>query len=70
MVTGFDGAYRRLNSREILASNQHIHPEMLAFFSDLFAGRNLAPLPSPSEYAASRAVRLAARLATDTERTA
>jgi len=59
-VTGFDGAYRRLDSREILASNQLIHHEMLAFFSDLFAGRNLSPLTSPSEYAASRAARQAA----------
>jgi len=40
MVTGFDGAYRRLDSREVLASNQHIHHEMLSFFEDLFAGRN------------------------------
>lgn len=60
MVTGFDGAYRKLDSREILASNQHIHHEMLSFFEDLFAGRNLAPLPSPTEYAARREARLAA----------
>jgi myo-inositol-1(or 4)-monophosphatase len=60
MVTGFDGAYRRLDSREILATNQHIHHEMLGFFEDLFAGRNLAPLPSPAEYAARREARLAA----------
>jgi myo-inositol-1(or 4)-monophosphatase len=58
MVTGFDGAYRRLDSREILATNQHLHPEMLGFFSDLFAGRNLSPLPSAREYAERRAARL------------
>jgi len=58
MVTGFDGAYRRLDSREVLASNQHIHHEMLGFFGDLFAGRNLSPLPSPAEYAARREERL------------
>ena len=57
MVTGFDGSYRRLDSREILASNQHIHHELLGVFDDLFAGRNLAPLPSPAEYAARRAAR-------------
>jgi len=57
MVTGFDGAYRRLDSREILASNQLIHHEMLGFFLDMFAGRNLAPLPSAAEYAARRAAR-------------
>ena len=60
MVTGFDGAYRRLDSREVLASNQLIHHEMLGFFSDLFAGRDLTPLPSPTEYAERRAARLAA----------
>jgi myo-inositol-1(or 4)-monophosphatase len=60
MVTGFDGAYRRLDSREILASNQHIHHEMLAFFADIFAGRNLSPLPSAADYAAKREARLAA----------
>jgi myo-inositol-1(or 4)-monophosphatase len=59
MVTGFDGAYRRLDSREVLASNQHIHHEMLAFFDDLFAGRNVSPLPSAAEYAVRRAERLA-----------
>ena len=57
MVTGFDGAYRRLDSREVLASNQHIHHEMLGFFADLFAGRNLSPLPSAADYAARRAAK-------------
>jgi myo-inositol-1(or 4)-monophosphatase len=60
MVTGFDGAYRRLESREILASNQLIHHELLGFFADMFAGRNIAPLPSPAEYAARRAERASA----------
>jgi myo-inositol-1(or 4)-monophosphatase len=59
MVTGFDGAYRRLDSREILASNQFLHHELLGFFSDLFAGRDLSPLPSPAEYAARREARSA-----------
>jgi len=59
MVTGFDGAYRRLDSHEVLASNQRIHHELLGLFADLFAGRNLAPLPSPAEYAARRAARAA-----------
>ena len=60
MVTGFDGAYRRLDSQEILASNQLIHHELLGLFKDMLAGRNLAPLPSPAEYAARRAERAAA----------
>jgi myo-inositol-1(or 4)-monophosphatase len=61
MVTGFDGSYRLLDSREVLASNQHIHHELLGFFADLFAGRNLAPLPSPADYAARREARRAAQ---------
>lgn len=60
MITGFDGAYRRLDSQEILASNQLIHHELLSLFGDMFAGRDLAPLPSPAEYAARRAERAAA----------
>ena len=57
MITGFDGAYRRLDSKEILASNQRIHHEMLGLFADMFAGRQISPLPSPQEYAARRAAR-------------
>jgi len=57
MVTGFDGTYRKLDSREILATNQHLHHELLGFFKDIFAGRTLAPLPSAAEYAARRAAR-------------
>jgi myo-inositol-1(or 4)-monophosphatase len=57
MVTGFDGSYRRLESLEILASNQLIHHELLGLFRDIFAGKNLGPLLSPSEYAAHRAAR-------------
>ena len=60
MVTDFDGEYRKLDSKEILASNQLIHHEMLSLFRDMFAGRNLAPLPSAAEYAARRAAREAA----------
>jgi hypothetical protein len=33
---------------------------MLGFFADLFAGRNLTPLPSAAEYAAKRQARAAA----------
>jgi myo-inositol-1(or 4)-monophosphatase len=61
MVTGFDGSYRRLDSREVLASNQRIHHELLGVFADLFAGRDLTPLKSPAEYAAYRAARDAAK---------
>jgi myo-inositol-1(or 4)-monophosphatase len=53
-VTRFDGAPFRLDSHEVLASNGLIHDELLANFSDIFAGRGLEPLPSPVEYAKSR----------------
>jgi myo-inositol-1(or 4)-monophosphatase len=56
-VTGFSGDPVRLDSREILASNGLLHPELLGFFADMFAGRNLAPIPTPQEYARRRAAR-------------
>jgi myo-inositol-1(or 4)-monophosphatase len=56
-ITDFAGGPWRLDSREILASNRLIHEELLGFFSDLFAGRDLAPIPSPRQYAEERAAR-------------
>ena len=56
-VTDFSGNHFRLDSREILASNGLIHEELLGFFSDMFAGRDLARIPTPQEYAARRAAR-------------
>jgi myo-inositol-1(or 4)-monophosphatase len=58
-ITDFAGGPWRLDSREILASNRLIHEELLGFFSDLFAGRNLSPIPTPQEFAAHRAARAA-----------
>ena len=54
-VTRFDGAAFRLDSREVLATNGLIHEEVLEQFAQVFAGRDLEPLPSPVEYAKSRA---------------
>jgi myo-inositol-1(or 4)-monophosphatase len=54
-VTRFDGTPFRLDSREVLATNGPIHDEVIANFSDIFAGRGLEPLPSPVEYAKTRA---------------
>ncbi len=54
-VTDFAGRHYRLESREILASNGLIHAELLGFFDDMFAGCNLSPIPTPAEWAASRA---------------
>ena len=50
MVTDFSGCPYRLDSREILASNGRIHAELVSLFEDMFAGRNLAPLPTPRDY--------------------
>jgi myo-inositol-1(or 4)-monophosphatase len=54
-VARFDGAPFRLDSREVLATNGLIHDEVIANFSDIFAGRGLEPLPSPVQYAKTRA---------------
>lgn len=56
-VSNFAGGKFRLNSEETLVSNGLIHEELVGIFEDLFAGRNLAPLPSPGEFAAMRAER-------------
>jgi myo-inositol-1(or 4)-monophosphatase len=56
-VTDFSGNHYRLDSQEILASNGHIHQEMVDLFDAMFAGRNLTPIPTASEFAAHRAER-------------
>jgi myo-inositol-1(or 4)-monophosphatase len=53
-VTDFAGAHYRLASDEILASNGLIHEELMGFFSDMFAGRKLSPIPTPEEFAKNR----------------
>ena len=59
-VTDFSGNAFRLDSREILASNGLIHAELVGLFEDMFAGRHLAPIPTPQEFAQRRAERTAA----------
>jgi myo-inositol-1(or 4)-monophosphatase len=56
-MTGFDGTPFKLDSREILATNGLLREELLGFFADLFAGRGLAPIPTPEEFARRRAKR-------------
>ncbi len=56
--TDFSGNPYRLDSREVLASNGLIHDELLRLFEDMFAGRDLEPIPTPQEYARQRAERL------------
>ena len=53
-VTDFSGRHYRLASDEVLASNGLIHAELLRFFDDMFAGRDLSPIPTPAEWAAAR----------------
>jgi len=54
-VTHFDGGKFTLDSREVLATNGLIAAEMQHLFADMFAGRNLEPIPTPAEFAARRA---------------
>ena len=51
-VTDFRGAPFELSSRETLASNRLIHGALLHEFEQIFAGRELEPLPDPREYVA------------------
>jgi myo-inositol-1(or 4)-monophosphatase len=53
-MTRFDGTPFRLDSSEVLATNGLLRGELLGLFGDLFAGRNLLPIPTPAEFAASR----------------
>lgn len=56
-VTCFDGSRFRLDSREVLATNRNIQQELIDLFADMFAGRDIAPIPTPAEFAAMRAAR-------------
>jgi myo-inositol-1(or 4)-monophosphatase len=49
-VSRFDGSPFELNSRETVASNGLIHEALLREFKEIFAGRDLEPLPDPREY--------------------
>lgn len=57
-VTDFSGRPVKLASVEVLASNGHIHSELIGFFANMFAGRGLSPIPSPAEWAAQRDARI------------
>jgi myo-inositol-1(or 4)-monophosphatase len=57
-VTDFSGNAVKLASTEVLASNGHIHDELIGLFGDMFAGRDLSPIPSPAEWAAERDARI------------
>ena len=50
IVTDFRGGDFDLASREVCGSNRHIHSALLYEFEQVFAGKDLEPLPSPAEY--------------------
>jgi len=54
LVTHFDGGKFTLDSVENLATNGLIHEEMIALFDDMFAGRNVSPIPSAAEFRMKR----------------
>jgi myo-inositol-1(or 4)-monophosphatase len=60
-ITHFDGSKFTLDSREVFASNGLIHGEMQQLFEDMFAGRNLEPIPTPAEFAARRSEEAASK---------
>ena len=55
-ITRFDGTPFRLDSREVLASNQGIASELRQAFADMFSGKGLEPIPSPAEFKRRRDV--------------
>jgi len=57
-VTRMDGSPFCLDSHEVLATNCHIQEEMMKLFGDMFAGRDIDPIPTPAEFAAMRAARI------------
>jgi myo-inositol-1(or 4)-monophosphatase len=50
----FDGTPFLLDSQEVLATNGLITDEVLGFFVDMFAGRDIDAVPTPAEFAARR----------------
>jgi myo-inositol-1(or 4)-monophosphatase len=53
-MTGFDGSPFKLDSREVLATNGLLRDELIDLFVDMFAGKDLKPIPTPAEFAALR----------------
>jgi myo-inositol-1(or 4)-monophosphatase len=56
-VTHFDGGVFTLDSREVLATNGLIDGEIVHLFTEMFAGREMEPIPTPAEFARMRAER-------------
>ncbi|MBB6147005.1 myo-inositol-1(or 4)-monophosphatase [Silvibacterium bohemicum] len=56
-ITTFSGAPFKLDSREVLATNGLLRDELIGLFTEMFAGNELEPIPTPAEFAAKRAAR-------------
>ena len=54
VITHFDGGKFTLDSREVLAANPCLHPELQHVFEEMFSGRGLGTIPTPAEFAARR----------------
>ena len=54
VVSHFDGGEFTLDSRETLATNGLIQGEMVHLFTEMFAGREMTPIPSAAEFRARR----------------
>jgi myo-inositol-1(or 4)-monophosphatase len=57
-MTRFDASPFRLDSEEVLATNGLIEEELVGIFRDMFAGRNIEPVPTAAEFAARRKARI------------
>jgi len=53
-MTHFDGSRFTLESREVLAANPALYPELQNVFEQMFSGRGLGTIPTPVEFAARR----------------
>jgi myo-inositol-1(or 4)-monophosphatase len=49
-VTMFDGSPFQIDSRQTVASNGLVHEALLLEFAQIFAGRDLEPLPDPRQF--------------------
>jgi myo-inositol-1(or 4)-monophosphatase len=54
-VTHFDKSPFTLDSREVMATNGLLLDEVSHIFTEMFAGRELEPIPTPAEFKAMRA---------------
>jgi myo-inositol-1(or 4)-monophosphatase len=53
-ATRFDGSPFQIDSRETLVSNGLVHDALVNEFRQIFAGRDLEPVPDPREYERQR----------------